>query len=65
MHQGSLPGQGVMCRSGLSPEFLELAKAGHIEAWNLPLGMSKPCHSVYLPAHLPSYLGAQRWLRSP
>ena len=32
---------GVLCRSGLSPEFLKLAKAGHLEAWNLPLGMSK------------------------
>ena len=29
-----------MRRSGLSPEFLKLAKAGHIEAWNLPLGVS-------------------------
>lgn len=47
-------GQGVMCRSGLSPEFLKLAKAGHIEAWNLPLGMSKllaiPCTPAIIPA---------------
>jgi len=30
-----------MCRSGLSQEFVELAKAGQIEAWNLPLGIGE------------------------
>ena len=33
--------QRHLCRSGLSPEFVKLAKAGHLEAWNLPLGASK------------------------
>ena len=38
--------QSHPCRSGLSPEFIKLAKAGHLEAWNLPLGASEPLPRV-------------------
>ena len=35
--------------SGLSPTFQKLAKAGKLEAWNLPLGVGLPESCLQVP----------------